>query len=202
MVFQRIRISRRRQVVQCIFFYLRNKLNFSYGNVVYIQERNDRIFSGVKKSAEMVIECISENIGLERILSYGMGVWDMRVMSNVLYYYGMCGLVKNLLLIRYFSKEVRGGGIVPDSDMVQSCRRVSAQRTVFRLKWSLDEMQSLNVLRYLEAVNGHRPPNPKNGSAPEGMGDIEMVEFCHVDDAFYGCQAYGLTVRWLLQLRL
>ncbi|GKB74331.1 hypothetical protein Tco_0935743 [Tanacetum coccineum] len=36
----------------------------------------------------------------------------------------------------------------------------------------------------------------------EGMGDIEMVGFCHVDDAFYGCHAYGLTVRWLLQLRL
>ncbi|PWA95130.1 NDRG, Alpha/Beta hydrolase fold protein [Artemisia annua] len=65
-----------------------------------------------------------------------------KVMSNVLYYYGMCGLVKELLLIRYFSKEVRGGTIVPDSDMVQSCRR------------SLDEMQSLNVLRYLEALNG------------------------------------------------
>ncbi|GJS65285.1 pollen-specific protein SF21-like protein isoform X1 [Tanacetum coccineum] len=65
-----------------------------------------------------------------------------KVMSNVLYYYGICGLVKELLLIRYFSKEVRGGSIVPDSDMVQSCRR------------SLDEMQSLNVLRYLEAVNG------------------------------------------------
>ncbi|GKF67490.1 NB-ARC domains-containing protein, partial [Tanacetum coccineum] len=28
----------------------------------------------------------------------------------------------------------------------------------------------------------------------EGMGVIEMVGFCHVDDAFYGCQAYGLTV--------
>ncbi|GKE38228.1 NDRG, alpha/beta hydrolase fold protein, partial [Tanacetum coccineum] len=50
--------------------------------------------------------------------------------------------------------EVCGGSIVPDSDMAQSCRRVSAHRTVFLLKWSLDEMQSLNVLRYLEAVNG------------------------------------------------
>ncbi|GKC11643.1 NDRG, alpha/beta hydrolase fold protein [Tanacetum coccineum] len=50
--------------------------------------------------------------------------------------------------------EVRGGSIVPDSDMVQSCRRVSAHRTVFLLKWSLDEMQSPYVLRYLEAVNG------------------------------------------------
>ncbi|XP_023768688.1 protein NDL2 [Lactuca sativa] len=59
-----------------------------------------------------------------------------KVMSNVLYYYGMCGLVKELLLTRYFSKEVR------ESDMVDSCRR------------SLDEMQSLDVLRILEALNG------------------------------------------------
>ncbi|KAJ9549475.1 hypothetical protein OSB04_022018 [Centaurea solstitialis] len=65
-----------------------------------------------------------------------------KVTSNVLYYYGMCGLVKELLLMRYFSKEVRGGSIVPDSETVQSCRRL------------LDEMQSLNVLRFLQALNG------------------------------------------------
>ncbi|KAI3728124.1 hypothetical protein L6452_16754 [Arctium lappa] len=65
-----------------------------------------------------------------------------KVTSNVLYYYGMCGLVKELFLMRYFSKEVRGGSIVPDSETVQSCRR------------SLDEMQSLNVLRFLQALNG------------------------------------------------
>lgn len=65
-----------------------------------------------------------------------------KVMSNVLYYYGMCGLVKELLLTRYFSKEVRGSSVVPESDMVYSCRK------------SLDEIQSLNVLRILEALNG------------------------------------------------
>ncbi|XP_076888842.1 protein NDL2-like [Bidens hawaiensis] len=65
-----------------------------------------------------------------------------KVVSNVLYYYGMCGLVKELLLMRYFSKEVRGCSLVPEADVVQSCRR------------ALDEMQSLNVLRYLEALNG------------------------------------------------
>ncbi|KAJ0427894.1 putative alpha/Beta hydrolase [Helianthus annuus] len=65
-----------------------------------------------------------------------------KVVSNVLYYYGMCGLVKELLLMRYFSKEVRGGSLVPEADVVQSCRR------------ALGEMQSLNVLRFLEALNG------------------------------------------------
>lgn len=76
-------------------------------------------------------------------------------MSNLLYYYGMCGLLKECLLYRYFSKvlnislleyhyqiphswnmllqiflslyqEVRGGAEVPESDIVQACRRVSA----------------------------------------------------------------------------
>nr|XP_043606407.1 protein NDL2-like [Erigeron canadensis] len=65
-----------------------------------------------------------------------------KVMSNVLYYYGMCGLVKELLLMRYFSKEVRGGSVIPEADVVQSCRS------------SLNGMQSINVLKYLEAING------------------------------------------------
>ncbi|CAK9138173.1 unnamed protein product [Ilex paraguariensis] len=65
-----------------------------------------------------------------------------KVMANLLYFYGMSGLVKNLLLMRYFSKEVRGSALVPESDTVQTCRR------------SLGERQSPNVLRYLEAING------------------------------------------------
>uniref|UniRef100_A0A5B7BYL0 Putative pollen-specific protein SF21-like isoform X3 n=1 Tax=Davidia involucrata TaxID=16924 RepID=A0A5B7BYL0_DAVIN len=65
-----------------------------------------------------------------------------KVMSNLLYFYGMCGLVKELLVMRYFSQEVRGNTQVPESDRVQACRRL------------LDERQSPNVLRFLEAVNG------------------------------------------------
>ncbi|KAK6912803.1 NDRG protein, partial [Dillenia turbinata] len=95
-----------------------------------------------------------------------------KVMSNLLYYYGMCGVVKELLLLRYFSKvklpsievvdcipflrfgntkklnylltwqEVRGSAQVPESDIVHTCRRL------------LDERQGENVLRYLEAING------------------------------------------------
>ncbi|GJR87114.1 putative transcription factor interactor and regulator CCHC(Zn) family protein [Tanacetum coccineum] len=52
------------------------------------------------------------------------------------------GNVKRLLWDVWSSKgviadtEVRGGSMVPDSDMVQSCRIVSANRTVFLLKWA------------------------------------------------------------------
>ncbi|KAF6145344.1 hypothetical protein GIB67_016805 [Kingdonia uniflora] len=65
-----------------------------------------------------------------------------KVMSNLLYYYGMCGILKECLLLRYFSKEVRGTHDVPESDIVQACRRL------------LDERQSTNVMRFLEAING------------------------------------------------
>ncbi|KAL0337309.1 UNVERIFIED_CONTAM: protein NDL1 [Sesamum calycinum] len=63
-----------------------------------------------------------------------------KVMSNLLYY-GMCGLLKDFLLFRYFSKEVCGDAEVPESDIVQACRRL------------LDERQSTNVLRFLQAIN-------------------------------------------------
>ncbi|XWS26396.1 hypothetical protein CRYUN_Cryun26dG0028700 [Craigia yunnanensis] len=65
-----------------------------------------------------------------------------KVMSNLLYFYGMCGVVKELLLKRYFSKEVRGSAQVPESDIVQACRRL------------LDERQNINVWQFLEAMNG------------------------------------------------
>ncbi|KAG8635936.1 hypothetical protein MANES_16G079200v8 [Manihot esculenta] len=61
-----------------------------------------------------------------------------KVICNLLYYYGMCGVVKEFLLKRYFSKEARGSAQVPESDIVQL----------------LDERQSLNVSRFLEALNG------------------------------------------------
>ncbi|XP_073034454.1 protein NDL1-like [Primulina eburnea] len=72
-----------------------------------------------------------------------------KVMSNLLYYYGMCGLLKEFLLHRYFSKEVRGGADVPESDIVQACRRL------------LDERQSINVLRFLQAID--RRPDLTDG---------------------------------------
>ncbi|CAL5435752.1 unnamed protein product [Camellia sinensis] len=73
-----------------------------------------------------------------------------KVMSNLLHFYGMCSLVKELLLMRYFSKEVRGNLEVPESDIVQSCRREHGKKGYYPL---LDERQSPNVLRFLEAIN-------------------------------------------------
>lgn len=63
-----------------------------------------------------------------------------KVTLNLLYFYGMCGMLKEFLLQRYFSKEIRS---MPDaeSDIVQACRRL------------LDERQCLNVMRFLQATN-------------------------------------------------
>lgn len=62
-------------------------------------------------------------------------------MSNLLYFYGMRGVVKEMLLKRYFSKEVRGNAVAPESDIVQECR-----------KW-LGESESTNVMQFLDAIN-------------------------------------------------
>ncbi|XP_043698208.1 protein NDL2-like isoform X1 [Telopea speciosissima] len=64
-----------------------------------------------------------------------------KLMLNLLYFYGMCGLLKECLLQRYFSKEIRSGMHGAESDIVQSCRRL------------LDERQSSNVMRFLQAIN-------------------------------------------------
>ncbi|KAF3500184.1 hypothetical protein F2Q69_00043876 [Brassica cretica] len=72
-----------------------------------------------------------------------------RVVSNLLYFYGMCGVVKEFLLQRYFSKEVRGNIEIPESDIAQACRRL------------LDERKSVNVMRFLDAID--RRPDISSG---------------------------------------
>lgn len=64
-----------------------------------------------------------------------------KILMNMLYFYGMCGLLKECLLQRYFSKELRCGIHGAESDIIQACRRL------------LDERQSLNVMRFLRAIN-------------------------------------------------
>ncbi|XP_074577736.1 protein NDL2-like [Curcuma longa] len=64
-----------------------------------------------------------------------------KVMSNILYFYGMCGMIKEWLIQRYFSKEVRGNWQAPESETVQACRCV------------LDGKQSANVWRFLQSIN-------------------------------------------------
>ncbi|KAF5726167.1 pollen-specific protein SF21 [Tripterygium wilfordii] len=87
-----------------------------------------------------------------------------KVLLNLVYYYGMCGVVKELLLKRYFCKEVRGCSQVPESDIVQACRRL------------LDERQSLNVWRFLEAMNG-RP------DITEGLRMLQCRSLIFVGDS-------------------
>ncbi|XP_071737260.1 pollen-specific protein SF21-like [Rutidosis leptorrhynchoides] len=67
-----------------------------------------------------------------------------KFMSKLLYYYGMCDLLKEFLIHRYFSKEVCGNLEVPESNMVTACRKL------------LDERDNLNVWRYLRAFNRRR----------------------------------------------
>lgn len=64
-----------------------------------------------------------------------------KILLNLLYFYGMCGLLKECLLQRYFSKELRHGTLDAESETVLCCRRL------------LGEMQSPNVMRFLHAIN-------------------------------------------------
>ncbi|KAG5067657.1 hypothetical protein JHK85_000034 [Glycine max] len=64
-----------------------------------------------------------------------------KVMSNLLYFYGVCGLLKECLLQRYFSKEVRDNAKFPESEIVQASRKL------------LDERKGINVFRFLQVIN-------------------------------------------------
>ncbi|KAK8943514.1 Pollen-specific protein SF21 [Platanthera guangdongensis] len=65
-----------------------------------------------------------------------------KVLSNLLYFYGLCGLFKDYLLQRYFSKDLLGNLQIPESDIVQAC------------KFLLEEKRSTNVLRFFQSING------------------------------------------------
>jgi protein NDRG1 len=61
-------------------------------------------------------------------------------MINLLYFCGMSSFVKDTLLQRYFSQEVRtAAGVGPD--VITNHRRY------------LDDMQSRNVMRYMQAIH-------------------------------------------------
>ncbi|KAK3133941.1 hypothetical protein QOZ80_6AG0543030 [Eleusine coracana subsp. coracana] len=64
-----------------------------------------------------------------------------KVLSNLLYYYGMCNVVKDILLQRYFGKGVHGCSTEPESDIVQACRSF------------LDQRQCMNVWRFIQTIN-------------------------------------------------
>ncbi|KMZ73323.1 Pollen-specific protein SF21 [Zostera marina] len=65
-----------------------------------------------------------------------------KVISNLIYFYGIFGFLKECLLRRYFSKEIRGGLNAHESEIVQTCRNL------------LDERQGPNVSRFIQSING------------------------------------------------
>ncbi|KAM1314156.1 hypothetical protein ACFX2F_018076 [Malus domestica] len=106
-----------------------------------------------------------------------------KVMSNMLYFYGMCGLLKECLLQRYFSKEVRGSVEVPESDIVQACRKCWIFKWFYLfdslgkfLLQLLEERQSLNVWRFLHAIN-RRP------DITEGLKSLRCRTLIFVGDS-------------------
>ncbi|XP_020964754.1 pollen-specific protein SF21-like isoform X3 [Arachis ipaensis] len=53
-----------------------------------------------------------------------------KVMTNLLYFCGMCGVAKEMFLKRYYSKDIRGGAQFPESDIVKACRRVMLKNVI------------------------------------------------------------------------
>ncbi|GAB2223037.1 hypothetical protein Droror1_Dr00017172 [Drosera rotundifolia] len=91
-----------------------------------------------------------------------------KVMSNLLYFYGMCSVLKEMLLKRYFSQEIRDISHVPEFDIVRSTRNL------------LDEKQSLNVMRFIEALN-------RRVDISEGLSKLQCrtLLFVGEDSPFY-----------------
>ncbi|XAR63628.1 hypothetical protein NMG60_11023643 [Bertholletia excelsa] len=86
-----------------------------------------------------------------------------KVLLNLLYFYGMCGLLKECLLHRYFSKELRCSLHGEESDVIQTCRRL------------LGERQSLNVMRFLQAIN-------ERHDISEGLNKLQCKTLIFVGD--------------------
>ncbi|CAA7397309.1 unnamed protein product [Spirodela intermedia] len=90
-----------------------------------------------------------------------------KVMANLLYFYGTCGLLKELLLQRYFSKEAR----MVESNLVIACRSL------------LDERQSTNVWRFLQSIDGRR-------DISEGLKDLQCRTLIFVGESSpFHCEA-------------
>ncbi|XP_042993247.1 protein NDL1-like isoform X5 [Carya illinoinensis] len=103
----------------------------------------------VNDLADQVAEVL-DYFGLKEVMCVGVtaGAYILTlfaVLLNLLYFYGMCGVLKECLLQRYFSKELRSGLHGAESDIIQTFRKMCLQL--------LDERQSLNVMRFLEAIN-------------------------------------------------
>ncbi|KAG4983497.1 hypothetical protein JHK87_028246 [Glycine soja] len=109
--------------------------------------------------ADQIAEVL-DFFGLREVLCLGVtaGAYVLTlfaVLMNLIYFYGMCGVLKECLLQRYFSKELRCSVQGAESDIILTCRRDSNLLILFSgLQLQLlDERQSLNVMRFLQAIN-------------------------------------------------
>ncbi|KAG4982991.1 hypothetical protein JHK87_027740 [Glycine soja] len=79
--------------------------------------------------ADQIIEVLKYfGLGAVMCMRVTVGVYILTlfaVMANLIYFYGMCGLLKECLLQRYFNKEVRGNDEVAESEIVQACRKLN-----------------------------------------------------------------------------
>ncbi|XLU30664.1 hypothetical protein S245_066730, partial [Arachis hypogaea] len=111
-----------------------------------------------------------------------------KVMSNLLYFCGMCGVAKEMLLKWYYSKDIRGGAQFPESDIVKACRRGKKMRdtvcialvddTCEEPKIRMNKVVRWNLLvRLGDVVSVHQCPDVKYG---------KRVHILPIDDTIEG----------------
>nr|XP_025678480.1 cell division cycle protein 48 homolog [Arachis hypogaea] len=112
----------------------------------------------------------------------------MQVMSNLLYFCGMCGVAKEMLLKWYYSKDIRGGAQFPESDIVKACRRGKKMRdtvcialvddTCEEPKIRMNKVVRWNLrVRLGDVVSVHQCPDVKYG---------KRVHILPIDDTIEG----------------
>ncbi|GAY54190.1 hypothetical protein CUMW_154780 [Citrus unshiu] len=95
-----------------------------------------------------------------------------KVLMNLLYFYGMCGVLKECLLQRYFSKEFRSGEHGAESDIIQACRRLLYRR--HDLTKGLKELQCKTLIFVGESSPFHT--ESLHMSATMGSKNCGLVE--------------------------
>ncbi|KAF2287813.1 hypothetical protein GH714_002811 [Hevea brasiliensis] len=99
-----------------------------------------------------------------------------KVLLNLLYIYGMCGVLKECLIQRYFSKEIRCGVHGAESDIIQDVEGELMSVTFDVWPQLLDERQSLNVMRFLQAIN-------KRHDLTDGLKELQCKTLIFVGES-------------------
>ncbi|PQQ11404.1 pollen-specific protein SF21 [Prunus yedoensis var. nudiflora] len=112
--------------------------------------------------ADQVVEVL-DFFGLKEVMCLGITAGAYILTLFAMKYKERC-LVKECLLQRYFSEELRSGIHGAESDIIQACRRL------------LDERQSLNVMRFLQAIN-------ERHDLTEGLKNLQCKTLIFVGDS-------------------